>query len=115
MGTTAAATPGRVELGFGGEANALARPAGGFVHRPCCGHPAMRARCELLQFVIKINHFRTKVRKFKGLERCLNFNQMSQMPGILTIRVRSTQLFNRVIHRFRGYPESTCAINHLTT
>ena len=68
----------------------------------------------LLQFVMDVNHFRTKAHIFKGMKGCPNFSQMSQTPGMLTIRVCLPQVFNRVIHSFRGYPESMCQLNWLT-
>jgi hypothetical protein len=59
----------------------------------------------LLRFDILVNHLLQKSRFFNAIECCLNFNQTSQMPSQTVIRVCSPQVFNRVIHRFRGYPE----------
>ena len=83
----------------------------GFVHRRRCGDGAVRETARLSHSVIDINHFKAKSKHFNKLISCLKFNQMPQMPGIPAIRVCSPQVFNRVIHRFRGYPESVCTLN----
>jgi hypothetical protein len=114
LGTTATAVAGRVGAAFRGESGRRRRIWRGFVHRrPCCD-AAMNETRGLLHIVMNVNHFRPKCRFFNVIGVCLNFNQMSQMQGMPTIRVCSPQVFNRVIHRFRGYPESACCLNQLT-
>jgi hypothetical protein len=114
LGSTATAVAGRVRVAFRGETERWRSTWRGFVHRPQFCDAAMSESRGLLHFVTVVNHFRSKRKLYKALGVCLNFNQMSQMQGNSTIRVCSSQVVNRVIHRFRGYPESACRLNQLT-
>jgi hypothetical protein len=82
-----------------------------FVHRRRDCDAAMGETPGLLHFVIDVNHFRSKAKVINGIRVCLNFHQMSQIQGIPTMPVCSPQVFNTVIHRFRGHPESVCDLN----
>src|SRR6516164_8380033 len=64
----------------------------GFVHRRRGCEVAMSETRRLLHFVMNVNHFRRKYRFFNVIDICLNFNQMSQMQGMPTIRVCSPQV-----------------------
>ena len=68
----------------------------------------------LSHFVKNINHHLKKGMQNNLLDDCPKFGQMSQTPSSPVVWRRSLHLFNSVIHRFRGYPESTCQLNLLT-
>jgi hypothetical protein len=48
------------------------------------------------------------------LKNCLKFNQNVGRPASAMIPVPALQLFNKVIHRFRGYMELRWQLNQLT-
>jgi hypothetical protein len=85
-----------------------------FVHRRCydpATAPKMIGHCDRLR---KINHWRKKWSWIKQLNNCLKFNQNVGRPASAMIPVPAPQLFNKVIHRFRGYMELGWQLNQLT-
>jgi hypothetical protein len=62
----------------------------------------------------KINHQPKKSRWINQLNNCLKFNQNAGTPPSAVIPVPALQLFNKVIHRFRGYMELRWQLNQLT-
>jgi hypothetical protein len=61
-----------------------------------------------------INQFVPIPNNINGLYFCLNFRQMLQTLMGTGTRVRSSQVFNKVIHSFRGYSKFICKLNQLT-
>jgi hypothetical protein len=68
----------------------------------CCARPR------------KINQQPKKASWIKQLKNCLKFNQNAVRPASAMIPVPALQLFNKVIHRFRGYMELRWQLNQLT-
>jgi hypothetical protein len=62
----------------------------------------------------KINHQPEKSCYIKELNNCLKFNQNAGMPASAMTPVPALQLFNKVIHRFRGYMKLRWQLNQLT-
>jgi hypothetical protein len=56
-------------------------------------------------FVKNINQSAENIMQNNQLLYCLKFRQMSQKPSPPTILACRAAVLNRVIHRFRGYPE----------
>jgi hypothetical protein len=84
------------------------------VHRHRKNGDKMSKVILLSHFVKNINHFLKNDMQDNLLGRCPKFRQISQTPSSSVVWRCSPQLFNRVIHRFRGYPESMCHLNLLT-
>src|SRR5215469_5643873 len=82
--------------------------------RPDLGALAVSGAGSLLRSVTLVNQSGQTVSNFKGIDYCPNFNQTPYSRGLPQIRVFLLRLFNRVIHRFRGYPESVLPLNWLT-
>src|SRR5215467_3632014 len=84
------------------------------VHRHRKNGDKMSKVILLSHFVKKINHFLKNDMQDNWLDYCPKFGRISQTLSSSGTWRCSTQLFNRVIHRFRGYPESMYQLNLLT-
>jgi hypothetical protein len=67
-----------------------------------------------LPYPKSINQSRRKQLEINYLQYCLKFDQNAQTPPMTDIRSGSAQIFNTLIHRFRGYAELRWQLNYLT-
>ena len=76
-----------------------------FVHRRRESGADLNKMILLSHFVKNANQPAENVLPNNELGCCLKFRQMSQKPSPPTIPACRAAVLNRVIHRFRGYPE----------
>jgi hypothetical protein len=104
MGSTTAITSYRVGEAHGEEL---------FTDRESAAEPAS-SDLKLLHSVKEINQCSIFPKDFNGLRYCTKFSQMSQTQSRAAIGPGLPQILNRVIHSFRGHPESAWRLNQLT-
>jgi hypothetical protein len=105
VGSTATIAPDRV-----GEADGAELFTG-----PSAAAGMLGNTLQLLHSVKEINQFGAIIKDFNDLIYCIKFNQTSQNQSETAIWLGLPRLLNRVIHKFRGHPDSVWQLNQLTT